>query len=140
MFIYCGLLSVEVICMKTMIPELQEELKKNQPRVFQYFSKKFKVLLTHIFAYGSISLWKLFGGEEKIPGLGIGLVLLLIFLCLWQVLDFLKTKKLLTKEDWDHPLLVEEKKTKGSIYVWILFLILLFEGAYRIYQCLGFLI
>ena len=120
--------------------KLQEELKKNQPRVFQYFSQKTKALLTMIFTCSFFSIWTINDWEEKIPGLGIGLVLLGIFLCLWQVLDFLKTKNLLTKEDWDHPLLVEEKKTKGSIYVWILFLILLFEGAYLIYKCLGFLI
>ena len=118
--------------------KLQEELKKNQPRVFQYFSQKTKALLTMIFTCSFFSIWTINDWEEKIPGLGIGLVLLLIFLCLWQVLDFLKTKKLLTKEDWDHPLLVEEKKTKEAISVWVFFLILFFYGAYLIYQCLGF--
>ena len=124
--------------MKFMDLKLQEELKKNQPRVFQYFSQKTKALLTMIFTCSFFSIWTINDWEEKIPGLGIGLVLLLIFLCLWQVLDFLKTKKLLTKEDWDHPLLVEEKKTKEAISVWVFFLILFFYGAYLIYQCLGF--
>ena len=140
MFIYCGLLSIEVTCMKTMIPELQEELKKNQPRIFQYFSQKTKALLTMIFTCSFFSIWTINDWEEKIPGLGIGLVLLGIFLCLWRVLDFLKTKKLLTKEDWDHPLLAEEKKNKETFYVWVFFLILFLYGAYRIYRCLGFLI
>ena len=124
--------------MKFMDLKLQEELKKNQPRVFQYFSQKTKALLTMIFTCSFFSIWTINDWEEKIPGLGIGLVLLLIFLCLWQVLDFLKTTKLLTKEDWDHPLLVEEKKTKEAISVWVFFLILFFYGAYLIYQCLGF--
>ena len=124
--------------MKFMDLKLQEELKKNQPRVFQYFSQKTKALLTMIFTCSFFSIWTINDWEEKIPGLGIGLVLLGIFLCLWQVLDFLKTTKLLTKEDWDHPLLVEEKKTKEAISVWVFFLILFFYGAYLIYQCLGF--
>ena len=124
--------------MKFMDLKLQEELKKNQPRVFQYFSQKTKALLTMIFTCSFFSIWTNNDWEEKIPGLGIGLVLLGIFLCLWQVLDFLKTTKLLTKEDWDHPLLVEEKKTKEAIFVWVFFLILFFYGAYLIYQCLGF--
>ena len=126
--------------MKFMDLKLQEELKKNQPRVFQYFSQKTKALLTMIFTCSFFFIWTINDWEEKIPGLGIGLVLLGIFLCLWQVLDFLKTTKLLTKEDWDHPLLVEEKKTKEAISVWVFFLILFFYGAYLIYQCLGFLI
>ena len=124
--------------MKFMDLKLQEELKKNQPRVFQYFSQKTKALLTMIFTCSFFSIWTINDWEEKIPGLGIGLVLLGIILCLWQVLDFLKTTKLLTKEDWDHPLLVEEKKTKEAISVWVFFLILFFYGAYLIYQCLGF--
>ena len=124
--------------MKFMDLKLQEELKKNQPRIFQYFSQKTKALLTMIFTCSFFSIWTINDWEEKIPGLGIGLVLLGIFLCLWQVLDFLKTTKLLTKEDWDHPLLVEEKKTKEAISVWVFFLILFFYGAYLIYQCLGF--
>ncbi|VFB17070.1 Uncharacterised protein [Urinicoccus massiliensis] len=124
--------------MKFMDLKLQEELKKNQPRVFQYFSQKTKALLTMIFTCSFFSIWTINDWEEKIPGLGIGLVLLGIFLCLWQVLDFLKTTKLLTKEDWDHPLLVEEKKIKEAISVWVFFLILFFYGAYLIYQCLGF--
>lgn len=124
--------------MKFMDLKLQEELKKNQPRVFQYFSQKTKALLTMIFTCSFFFIWTINDWEEKIPGLGIGLVLLGIFLCLWQVLDFLKTTKLLTKEDWDHPLLVEEKKTKEAISVWVFFLILFFYGAYLIYQCLGF--
>lgn len=124
--------------MKFMDLKLQEELKKNQPRVFQYFSQKTKALLTMIFTCSFFSIWTINDWEEKIPGLGIGLVLLGIFFCLWQVLDFLKTTKLLTKEDWDHPLLVEEKKTKEAISIWVFFLILFFYGAYLIYQCLGF--
>ena len=124
--------------MKFMGLKLQEELKKNQPRVFQYFSQKTKALLTMIFTCSFFFIWTINDWEEKIPGLGIGLVLLGIFLCLWQVLDFLKTTKLLTKEDWDHPLLVEEKKNKETFYVWVFFLILFFYGAYLIYQCLGF--
>ena len=126
--------------MKTMIPELQEELKKNQPRVFQYFSQKTKALSTMIITCSFFSIWTINDWEEKIPGLGIGLVLLGIFLCLWRVLKFLKTKKLLTKEDWDHPLLVEDKKAKETFYVWVFFRMLLFYGAYLIYQCIGFLI
>lgn len=124
--------------MKFMDLKLQEELKKNQPRVFQYFSQKTKALLTMIFTCSFFFIWTINDWEEKNPGLGIGLVLLGIFLCLWQVLNFLKTTKLLTKEDWDHPLLVEEKKTKEAISVWVFFLILFFYGAYLIYQCLGF--
>lgn len=118
--------------------KITRRTKKNQPRVFQYFSQKTKALLTMIFTCSFFFIWTINDWEEKIPGLGIGLVLLGIFLCLWQVLDFLKTTKLLTKEDWDHPLLVEEKKTKEAISVWVFFLILFFYGAYLIYQCLGF--
>ena len=126
--------------MKFMDLKLQEELKKNQPRVFQYFSQKTKAVLTMLFTCFFFSIWPINDWKEKIPGLGIGLILLGIFLCLWRVLDFLKTKKLLTKEDWDHPLLVEEKKNKETVYIWIFFLILLSYGAYRIYQCISFLI